>query len=54
MSWKLKIAIKTLIVVVILFVLNLVLKDSIDREKLLPIGALVMAIFFLIEKKLLP
>lgn len=54
MNWRLKIAIKTLIVVVVLYVLNLVLKDSIDREKLLPIGALSMAIYFLIEKKILP
>ncbi len=54
MNRRLKIAFKTLIVIVVLFVLNLILKDSIDREMLLPIGALIMAIFLLIEKKLLP
>ncbi len=54
MNWKLKIAIKTLIVIVVLFVLNLVLKDSIDREKLLPIGALSMVSLLYVIKKVLP
>lgn len=54
MNRRLKIAIKTLIVVVVLFVLNLFLKDSIEREMLLPIGALSMVSLLYVIKKVLP